>query len=361
MVKNAYIHVPFCSPSKCHYCSFVSYTDLSLKEAYLEALAKQINSEYKNERLNTLYFGGGTPSLLNIGEVGKMLDWFNFAANAEISFEVNPENVDFKYLSALRALGVNRLSIGAQTFEDKILNLINRKHTSAQIADAVLNAQEAGFDNVSLDFIYGLPQQGLKSFIDDLNRAIQLKVQHISLYGLKIDDNCYFNSNKPKRIADSDTQADMYLKAIETLNKSDFEHYEISNFSLKGFNSSHNLNYWNNNSYYGFGCSASGYVKGQRYQMLSDINKYIEFPSARDFEQKLEQDEILEEEIFLGLRKTLGINIHKINNNFGINFETKYSKILEKYSEFLYKTTDGYAFNAKGMLISNEILAEFIN
>ncbi len=274
---------------------------------------------------------------------------------------MNPESVDFEYLSALRALGVNRLSIGAQTFDNNILMLINRKHSSEQITEAVQNAQKAGFDNISLDFIYGLPTQGINDFIDDLKRAIGLNIQHISLYGLKIEEGCYFYSNKPKDIADNDAQADMYLNAIETLINEGFEHYEISNFSLPDFNSKHNLNYWNNNSYYGFGCSASGYVNGIRYQMSSDIKKYINEPLKRDFEQKLEQDEILEEEIFLGFRKASGINISQINEKFGIDFNQKYAKILEKYLEFLSTTKNGYALTANGMLISNEILAEFIN
>lgn len=385
MTKNAYIHIPFCKTSKCYYCSFVSCPDLGLKDDYLVALKEQILVEYKHEVLKTLYFGGGTPSLLEISEVQELLDLFNFENDAEITFEVNPESVDFEYLSALRALGINRLSIGAQTFDDEILKMINRKHTSSQIIEAVQNAQKAGFGNISLDFIYGLPTQSLNGFVDDLKRAIELNIQHISLYGLKIEEGCYFYTHKPKDIADSDLQADMYLKAVKTLTNAGFEHYEISNFAKHAvglasptYKSEHNMNYWNNNSYYGFGCSASGYVDGTRYQMLSDLKKYIEvflnhkFESrsgiparqheiGRDFEQKLEQEEILEEEIFLGFRKARGINISKINKKFGIDFNQKYAKILEKYSQFLRKTEVGYALTIHGMLISNEILAEFIN
>ena len=361
MPKNAYIHIPFCRISKCHYCSFVSCPDLTLMPSYLDALKTQIFNNYKDENLNTLYFGGGTPSLLSIDEASELIDSLNFESKPEISFEVNPESVDYIYLSELRALGVNRLSIGAQSFDDNILKLINRKHSSKQILEAVNNAKKAGFDNISLDFIYGLPTQGVNDFINDLKQAIELGIQHISLYGLKIEEGCYFSEHMPKEIADSDTQADMYLKAIEILTEAGFEHYEISNFSLSGFNSRHNLNYWDNSSYYGFGCSASGYVDGVRYQMISDVQKYIENPLKREFEQKLEQDEVLEEEIFLGFRKAAGINVVEINSKFSINFNEKYAKILEKYSEFLRKTDSGYALTTKGMLISNEILSEFIN
>lgn len=339
----------------------MSCPDLALKSEYIESLKSQIVAEYSGEKLNTLYFGGGTPSLLEIGEVKELLELFNFEDDAEVTFEVNPESVDFQYLSALKQLGITRLSIGSQTFDDEILKLINRKHTSAQIIYAVENAKKAEFDNISLDFIYGLPSQVVNGFLADLKNAINLNIQHISLYGLKIEEGCHFYSNKPKGLADSDVQADMYLKAIEVLTNAGFEHYEISNFSQAGFNSRHNLNYWNNNSYYGFGCSASGYENGVRYQMLSDVKKYIQNPLKRDFEQKLEKEEILEEEIFLGFRKASGIHIPEINEKFGIDFNQKYAQILEKYLEYLHKTELGYALSVEGMLISNEILAEFIN
>lgn len=359
MIKNAYIHIPFCK-SKCNYCSFVSFDRLDLKNDYLDALKNQIKAEYKGENLNTLYFGGGTPSSLSVEEIQDLLDLFNFKKDAEITIEVNPDSVNFEYLKGLNSLGINRLSIGSQTFDDNILKLIGRRHNSAQIADVVKNAKMAGFDNISLDFIYGLPTQTLQGFEDDLKKAVSLNVQHISLYGLKIEEGCYFYKNQPSCVPDLDLQADMYLKAIEVLAKYGFEHYEISNFSLSGYNSRHNLNYWNENTYYGFGCSASGYINNTRYQCETDLKKYIQSPLSRDFEKELIQDEILEETIFLGLRKIAGINTEEINQKFGINFNEKYSKILKKYSDFFVKTPSGWALSKNGILISNEILAEFI-
>lgn len=359
MPKNAYIHIPFCK-GKCHYCSFVSYNRLELKEQYLFALQKQITTEYKSEALNTLYFGGGTPSLLEINELKSIIDLFDFEAEAEITCEVNPDSVDLEYLRGLQEIGINRLSIGAQTFNDEILTLIGRKHNSEQIKSAVYNAKHAGFNNISLDFIYGLPNQGVSDFINDLRIAINLDIQHLSLYGLKIEKNCFFNDNPPENLPDSDTQADMYLGAVELLKNNDFEHYEVSNFSKNGFESRHNLNYWNNNTYYGFGCAASGYCNNIRYTNESDLEKYIKNPLKKGVNHVQSEQEILEEEIFLGFRKISGINIDEINKKFEIDFAKKYKTILDKYSDFFVKTDAGFAFNLDGIMLSNQLLSEFL-
>lgn len=374
MPLNAYIHIPFCK-SKCNYCSFTSYVDCELKDEYLNALKKQIEAEYKGEKLNTLYFGGGTPSLLSLDEFKSLFDLFNLEKDAEITVEVNPESVTFEYLCSLRKLGINRLSIGIQTFNEEILNLIGRRHDSQQAKLTVNSAKKAGFDNISIDLIYGLPTQSISDFKNDLNESVGLDVQHISLYGLKIEEGCYFSKNIPLDLPNLDIQADMYLKAVETLQNAGFIHYEVSNFSKLGFESMHNLNYWNNNTYYGFGCAASGYtaicpppltlpLRGGgsfRYTNEADIQKYIKNPLKKISMQELSQQEILEEAIFLGFRKIAGININQINQNFRIDFNVKYAEILKKYSNYFIKTSQGYALTLDGILISNEILSEFIS
>ncbi|MDD3435622.1 MAG: radical SAM family heme chaperone HemW [Candidatus Gastranaerophilales bacterium] len=370
MVKNAYIHIPFCK-SKCNYCSFVSFCNLGLKNDYLNALKKQIKAEYQGESLNTIYFGGGTPSLLSIDEFRELLDLFNLNKDVEITFEANPDDANLEYSKNLMQLGVNRLSLGVQTFDDKILQIIGRRHNAVQTLFALHCAAEAGFDNINIDLIHGLPTQSLADFVSDLQKVEELGIHHVSLYGLKIEDGCYFYKNLPSCLPDLDLQADMYLKAVEVLKDKGFEHYEISNFSLPGFNSKHNLNYWNNNTYYGFGCSASGYsyVVGQvcptyetavRYTNEINLKKYIQNPLNKFSKQHLSEQEILEEAIFLGFRKIAGINVEEINKKFDIDFDEKYSKILEQYSEFFIKTQTGWALTTKGILISNEILAQFI-
>lgn len=354
MVKNAYIHIPFCK-SKCKYCSFVSFPKIEMKEKYLQALVKEIKHHYKAEMLDTIYFGGGTPSLLKIDEFETLLNLFNFSENSEITAEINPETVTQKYLNNLKSTGINRLSIGCQTFDNDILKIIGRLHNAEQVENVVKFAQKANFDNISIDFIYGLPNQTAKMFENDLKHAISLGIQHISLYGLKIDEGCHFYTRMPENLPDEDIQADMYLKAIEVLKN--YEHYEISNF---GKASRHNLNYWNNNNYYGFGVSAHGYIENIRYCNTSNIEDYLKNPIQHSEETFLSEQEQLEEEIFLGFRKMDGIDIANINDKFNIDFDEKYKKIIKKYKNYIKKTEKGYAFNTNGILISNTILAEFL-
>lgn len=355
-MKNVYIHIPFCK-SKCKYCSFVSYPRIELKEKYLEALEKEVTTRYRGEKLNTLYFGGGTPSILTSSELNKLINLFNTDEDTEITAELNPETITQEYLEQLNA---NRLSFGCQTFDDKILKLIGRRHNAKDVENAVKFAQKAGFNNISLDFIYGLPEQTIEGFKKDLEHAISLGIQHISLYGLKIDEDCYFCKHPPKKLPDEDTQADMYLTAIETLK--DFEHYEISNFARKGFHSRHNLNYWDNNSYYGFGVASHGYENGIRYFNTSDLDEYINSPTTHKNEHKLTEQEQLEEEIFLGFRKISGINIEEINKKFNIDFVKKYTTTLNKYLSYKYlsETNDGFKLTTDGILVSNVILSDFL-
>lgn len=361
MVKNAYIHIPFCK-QKCKYCSFISFPKIELKNEYINALIKDINTNYNNENLSTIYFGGGTPSLLTIDDFSKILQQLHFDNKTEITVEINPETVDNNYLKELKKIGINRLSIGCQTFNDKILQQIGRKHSSQDVINTVKLAQNNEFKNISLDFIYGLPDQSISEFTNDLKKAVELNIQHISLYGLKIDEGCYFYEHYPQNLPNEDNQADMYLQAINTLKDKNFNHYEISNFSKKGFESKHNLNYWNNSNYYGFGCAAHGYKDNIRYSKSANINEYISNPTAYATEHIVTKQEELEEEIFLGLRKMEGINIEKINNKFGINFLEKYSYQIKEFTntKYLLETNTGFKLSDEGILISNNILSEFL-
>ena len=367
MPNSVYIHIPFCK-SKCHYCSFISYPKLEMKKDYLKILEKEISSTYNNEQLNTLYFGGGTPSLLEPEEFNSLINHFNINENTEVTTELNPDGINsqglsFDYLRSLHYIGINRISIGAQSFDDNILKIINRRHDSGQIMGAICNAKKAGFDNISMDFIYGLPNQTEDMFLDDLKKAVDLGIQHISLYGLSIEKGCFFYDNNPQNIADDDTQADMYLEAVELLPSLGFEHYEISNFCVHGYESKHNLNYWNNEEYYGFGVAAHGYVNGIRYGNKTIIEDYINNPFEKNEERIESTKDKLEEEIFLGFRKMKGINIKQINSKYNIDFEEKYMNILKKYENLslLERTLAGYKLTPRGILVSNTILADFLD
>lgn len=348
---------------------------------YVYALLKDISENYQGEELRTMYFGGGTPSLLPLDLLAKIIKQFKFQKDYELTVEVNPDSVDLEYLKGLRELGVNRLSIGSQTFDDDILKLIGRRHNSAQIIDAVDFAKEAGFDNISVDLIYGLPTQTLEGLKKDLEKFLSLDIQHISTYGLKIEEGCFWwekfktppltpplppphpgrgNEETEFVCPPDDEQADMYEEVNDVLESAGFYRYEVSNFAQKGFESKHNLNYWNNAEYYGFGVAAHGYVDGIRYSNFSTLEEYMEKPHIHEYGTTLSEQEKLEEEIFLGFRKRSGINVEEINEKFGIDFEVKYKDILEKYSDYIEKTPVSYTLNLKGVLISNIILAEFI-
>ncbi len=361
MTEHAYIHIPFCK-SKCFYCSFISGENIKNKQPYLNALLSEIKTRYKNELLKTIYFGGGTPSLLNYQDLENILNCFNYDKTAEITLEANPETLTLRKLQEYKKTGINRISLGVQTFNDEILKLTGRNHDEKSIISAIKNIKEAGFKNISIDLIYGLPKQNIKLLEKDLIKAINLEVQHISTYGLKIENNSFFGKNPPDNLPDCDLQAEMYLFLCEFLKEYGYNHYEISNFSKQGYNSIHNCAYWNNKNYYGFGVNASGFENNLRYKNISDFKKYISNPFLKEEEYILTQKEIIEDEIFLALRLQSGVNINEINNKYNIDFEEKYKEIIKKYNKLdLTEIFNGhYRLKEKGMLLSNEIMSEFI-
>lgn len=357
MAKSVYIHIPFCK-QKCKYCSFISFPCTEKIIGYVFSLFKEIDTNYNGEDLDTLYFGGGTPSLLEIKYLKKIIDKFNLSKNCEVTLELNPDDANLEYLQNLYQIGVNRLSIGSQTFDDNVLKNIGRRHSSAQIFEAVNLAKQAGFNNISLDLIYGLPDANITK---DLEIITTLDIKHISTYGLKIEEESFWGKNPPKNIPDEDLQADMYLEINYYLESKGYKRYEISNFAQEGFESRHNLNYWNNEEYYGFGVAAHGYIDGIRYSNYCTLEEYMNNPSQHANGHIQTESEKLEEEIFLGFRKESGINVSKIKEKFGVDFEDKYGNVLKKFMpNYIEKTADGYKLTLEGVLISNNILAEFI-
>lgn len=352
-----YIHIPFCI-RKCHYCSFISFgAEAKRYGLYFDALKKEL--EYKKPKnLKTIYIGGGTPSCIPI-EFYEMLN-FDFTNDCEFTFEVNPKTVDSNYLRRLRALGVNRLSIGIQSFDDKILTQIGRLHNANDATECVKQAQNSGFDNINIDLIYGLPNQTIEIWKETLNTALSLGVQHISAYGLKIEDGTPFGKNPPKNLPDEDLCADMYTECVKTLTEAGFRHYEISNFALSGFESKHNINYWKNMPYIACGVAAHGYENGVRYENTEDFETYIKNPLTPAKTTVLPPEDILAEAVFLGLRLKEGIDLEEFKTRYGVDFEAKYARQIEKFKDFFERKNGKISLTTEGFMLSNVILSEFI-
>lgn len=359
MTSSVYIHIPFCR-QKCFYCSFCSYPKLDLREKYISKLLTEIEKRYQNEQIKTLYIGGGTPSLIDYTQINKIISKFNFKNNAEITIEANPESTTTEWLKGIFDAGINRLSFGVQSFDNNLLKVIGRKHTVKQVFDVISTARDIGFKNINIDLIYGLPTQTMADFSVSAITACEIGVEHISSYGLKIEEGSKFYEKEPENVPNEEIQADMYLKLCDITEKYGYQHYEISNFAKKGFESKHNTNYWNAQNYYGFGCAASGFEGNMRYTHEKTIENYIENPLKLVEEEILNNKTKLEENIFLGFRKAEGINILEINKNFEIDFEKKYFDILRKYKKYLRKTEKGYALTNEGFLLSNYILSDFL-
>lgn len=358
MPKSVYVHIPFCI-KKCRYCSFLSGVNPIFKGIYTDGLVREIKKFYNGAILNTVYFGGGTPSLLEPAEIKKIFDCLNFGKDCEITLEMNPKTADLEKLKAFFNLGINRISLGVQSFDDKILEIAGRAHNVRDVFKSIENILGAGFKNYSIDLMYGLPFQTQKIWERSLNEAKKLSVPHISLYGLKIEEGSDFYINTPKELPDEDTQADMYEAALAAFKN--YYHYEFSNFAKnEKFLSRHNLNYWNVAPYWGFGAGAAGFICGRRYENEADFKKYLENPAKK---KNFYTTNLLEEHIFLGFRKFEGINTNEINKKFSIDFDKKYALQLKKFipEGFIQKTLHGYRLTKKGVMLSNSVLCEFLD
>ncbi len=360
MINCVYIHIPFCE-KKCKYCSFCSFRALKAKDEYINALTKEIKFFYKNEKLKTIYLGGGTPSLLDTKDIKNILKNFNYSPETEITIEINPHNITKEKLKNYKSLGINRISVGIQSFDDEILKIIGRNHTTKEALEVIENIKKTDFNNFSIDLIYGLPNQDMSNWINTLNMAVKLNPDHISLYGLKIEKGSYFYKFLPKKLPDDEMQAKMYETAINKL-KEKYIHYEFSNFAKdENYFSKHNCAYWECKNYYGFGLSASGYIENKRYTNTFNFKNYIKNPTEKIYEI-LSKENKIEEEIFLGLRLSKGIDFNKINYKYNINLYNLYKKEFDKFLalNLMTRTKNGVKLTQRGILLSNEILCEFI-
>lgn len=369
-MTGIYIHIPFCL-RKCPYCDFYSgAADGTVKEAYVKAVIRNI-SDFKNRGIcvDTVYFGGGTPSLLSEEQIGRIISACNESfvmKGPEITMECNPCTVDYDKLCGYRGAGVNRLSFGIQSAQDRELAAIGRLHDFAQAEKTVENAVKAGFDNISGDVMLGLPEQTQKSLENTLELMCSMPLSHISAYMLKIEEGTPFDCDEIRNVvADEDTLCDMYMQTAEFLKGKGFEHYEISNFALDGKYSRHNLKYWQGEEYIGIGAAAHSFFDGRRYCCPADRESFISQPVQT--KQILEESpDKASEYVMLGLRLSKGISLEKLKDmDDDINEDDirNMKKFAERFAEngLAVISGDSISLTAKGFLVSNEIIGEFLD
>lgn len=370
MPGHLYIHIPFCI-RKCIYCDFFSAGyDKSLAEDYVEALCREIHMRkpLKAAGLKTVYIGGGTPTLLSGECLGKILvsvdECFGLGPETEITIEANPGTIDKEKTAALRSLGVNRISIGAQSFIDKELALLGRIHSSDETVRAVEAAVESGFSNLSVDLIYGIPGQGISDWRYNISRAAGLGLKHISAYELTPEKDTPFSvllRQKKLVLPIEEDIVAMYYFALDGLNSSGYRHYEISNFAKPGFECRHNLNYWDRGEYLGVGAGAHSFSANRRFENISDIKKYTECigRGRLSFEKtiKLKFEEALRETIFLGLRKTSGIPLSKFMEFQALMRTGIHEASAELADEGMLEVSgDCLMLTRKGFIVSNSVI-----
>lgn len=360
-MKSMYIHIPFCK-SICTYCDFCKqlYNETNINK-YLDALNEEIKDRYNGEELDTLYIGGGTPSSLNIMQQNKLFDilkQLKINNIKEFTFECNVNDITEELIDLLIKNKVNRISLGVESFNKEKLKFMERFSDYNDVKNKIDMIRNKGLYNINVDLMYAIPNETLKDLKEDLNLILKLKPTHISTYSLILEEYTKLSINNVKPI-DEELEYEMYNYIVNKLKKKKYKHYEISNFSLEGYESIHNLNYWNNEEYYGFGLGASGYIDGIRYENTKNINKYFEynFVNKQEIVGLREKEE---NELMLGFRKTKGISLEEFYNKYNVNMQDVFPiKPLLKNKDLIYK--DGYVFiNPTKLYVMNEILLKLI-
>ena len=371
-----YVHVPFCA-SICNYCNFNrGLLDETLKRAYVDAVVREIALRATGETIDTIYFGGGTPSLLSPEEATRVLDAsraaFDVDAGAEITFEVNPETVDRAKLEAYRAAGINRLSFGVQSFDDDELARLDRRHDAARARLAVADARAAGFDNISLDLMMWLPGQSIDRWRANVDALIALGPEHASLYLLEIYPNAPLKEAMARERwsrAPDDDAAEMYEQAMDALELAGYAQYEISNVARPGRESRHNVKYWTGGAWHGVGPGAHGTIGDRRWRNLADTRAYNDASSRGILPEaervSLTAEERLQEALFMGVRLNRGVDLATIGREHAVDVAARYGERLRPFIEAGLIDADAYAagrlaLTRRGRLLANEVLAVFV-
>jgi len=367
---SLYIHIPFCK-SKCLYCDFCSFSGSeNLMMDYSKTLSEEIKA-IEGHKVKTIFIGGGTPTYLSLEGwelIGESIDSLNKSEDMEFSVEGNPGTFSYEKLKFLKDIGANRLSIGLQAAQNSLLKGIGRIHTFEEFLEAYSLARAVGFDNINVDLMFGLPNQSLKDWKETLNKVEELKPEHISAYGLIIEEGTeLFDRFKQGRLAlpEEDEERAMYGYTLEFLEQKEYNQYEISNFSKTGKECRHNLTYWNLEEYIGCGVSAHSYLEGKRFSHGNSIEGYMDcinnkVPQGLIHVNTIKDD--MEEFMFMGLRKTEGISIEKFNKKFKNDIFLVYGSIINKYLEMglLLRQDNMLKLSEKGIEISNTVMCEFI-
>ena len=359
-IKSLYLHIPFCMHI-CSYCDFCKmFYNEKMVNDYLEELEKEVQKEYKKDRLKTIYIGGGTPSTLKHYQLDKLFsitNSFNVENEYEFTFECNISDINKELLKKLKENRINRISIGIETINEKFYELINRYNNKDDIKKKIALVKEY-FNNINIDLMYAFPNETIEDLKNDLDFFKELDVPHISIYSLILEENTklYINNTKP---INEELESEMYYYIIKYLEEINYEHYETSNFSKKGYESRHNLTYWNNEEYYGFGLSAGGYVNNKRYSNTRSLNNYLKG------NYKLEEEELnlrtkMENEMILGLRKIKGIKKEEFFSKYNFKIEDIFD-IMNMVDKKMIEDKEGYISIPKDKLyLSNQILINFI-
>jgi len=371
-----YIHVPFCI-GKCGYCDFNSYSGMEeIFDEYVEALKKEISLiSYQPYEIISIFFGGGTPTILNadklIGILDLCRDIFNLKSDAEITIEANPETLTVDKLRDLRKGGFNRISIGVQSFNDRLLKRLGRIHDSKKAYNQVLSARDAGFENISVDLMFGIPDETINDWKSDIETAIKLNPEHISAYNLTIEKGTRFEilysaAEASHCLPDDDKQVEMFKIGIELLTSAGYGHYEISNFAKNGRICLHNRIYWKNEEYLGIGAGAYSYINGERRWNIKNPKEYINKIKGQGIvagSERLEDEKIMGETIMMGFRMIDGINLQSFKRRFNIRIESAFPSAISKLlnNNLISFTKDYLKLTEKGLLFYNDVAAEFLS
>ena len=373
---SAYIHIPFCEHI-CYYCDFNKvFLEGQPVDEYIEALLKEIQltlEQYPTDVSETIYIGGGTPTSLSAKQLDVLLTGVHrllpTSTTKELTVEANPGDLTSEKLDVLKSHGVNRLSMGVQTFDDRLLKKIGRKHSAQDVYDTIRLLEKKQFDNVSIDLIYALPGQTIESFRDTLNQALAFGLPHYSMYSLILENKTMFmNWVRQGRLElpSQESETQMFSEAMEAMEKAGHHQYEISNFATPGKESMHNLVYWNNENYFGFGAGASGYLGNQRYKNVGPIQHYLK-PLKSNQRPIIETEDLtvknqIEEEMFLGLRKIEGVSLANFKEKFKKELTDVYQAVLPELEEKGLAIIDEnrLRLTSKGLFIGNDIFEKFL-